>query len=54
MHLISKALNVYEIKRNKRVGIILFDNLKKDLPILEFSVITYKYNLYIGGLNGNI
>ena len=44
---------MYEIKRNKRIGIILFDNLKKDLFIVEFSIITYKYNFYIGGLDGN-
>ena len=31
MHLISEALNVYKIEKNKRVGIILFDSLKKDL-----------------------
>ena len=44
---------MYEIEKNKRAGIILFDNLKKDFIMLEFSVITYKYNFYIGGLDGN-
>ena len=53
MHSISKVLNVYEIKRNKRVGVVLFDSSKKNLPILEFNIITYKYNLHIKGLDGN-
>ena len=54
MYSISKILNVYEIKRNKRVGIVLFDSSKEDLFILEFSIIAYKYNLYIKGLDGNV
>ena len=44
---------MYEIERNKRVGIVLFDNLKKNLPMLEFSVIAYEYNLHIRGSDGN-
>ena len=31
VHSISKTLNIYKIKRNKRTGITLFDSLKKDL-----------------------
>ena len=53
MHSISEALNVYEIERNKRVGIALFDSSKEDLSVLEFSVIAYEYNLYMGGSDGN-
>ena len=33
IHSISKASKVYEIERNKRAGIVLFDSTKKDLPI---------------------
>ena len=44
---------MYEIERNKRAGIIFFDSSKKDLPILEFKIIAYKYNLYIGESDGN-
>ena len=53
MHSISKTLNVYEIKRNKRAGIALFDSSKKDSPMLKFSTIAHKYNLYIKGSDGN-
>ena len=44
---------MYEIKRNKRVEIVFFDNLKKNLSVLEFSTIIYKYNFYIEGSDGN-
>ena len=53
MHSISKALNVYKIEKNKRIGIVLFDSLKKDLQVLEFCVIAYEYNLHMGGSDGN-
>ena len=44
---------MYEIKRNKRAGIVFFDNLKENLSMLEFSVIAYEYNLYMEGSDGN-
>ena len=44
---------MYEIKRNKRIGIILFDSLKKDLKILKFYAIAHEYNLYIKGSDRN-
>ena len=53
VHSISEASNVYEIKRNKRAGIALFDNSKEDSPMLEFSTIAHEHNLYMGGSDGN-
>ena len=44
---------MYEIERNKRLGIVLFDSTKEESPVLEFSAIGYEYNLYMGGLDGN-
>ena len=50
---ISEALKVYEIERNKQVGIVLYDSIKEDSPVLEFSAIAHEYNLHMGGLDGN-
>ena len=44
---------MYKIEKNKRIEIILFDSLKKDLQVLEFCIITHKYNLHMGGSDGN-
>ena len=53
VHSISEALNVYEIERNKRAGIRLFDSSKEDLPTLELCAIAHKYNIHMGGSDGN-
>ena len=44
---------MYEIKRNKRVGIVLFDSSKKDSQVLEFCAMAHEYNLHMGGSDGN-
>ena len=53
VHSIAEALEVYEMERNKRSGISLFDNLKEDSSVLELCVMAHKYNVHMGGSDAN-